>query len=202
MIKTRLSSFCFHRKYLSLFLLFIVNYTFYANISDTDGVLIKTDGASIKVENGAFLHIETENISQEENAKIYVVGSTIVKNISELTHAKVIYLDKKKKVHHNDVKKQDNNPTKKITKIVQRKNKVKIHFTSNSGSEIFQSFGESGCQFVIPSQVFPSAKAVLNNEITISFHYEYNANSFYFDDYNQLSSFNSNFKVRPPPVVI
>lgn len=203
MMNKKLRFFCFHRKHLSFFLLFILNYMFCANVSNSGGVLAKTDGAFIKVENDALLYIEDENGVQKENAKIYVAGGTVIKNISEITNAEVVNLDKEDKLLPNKkATEQGHHRVKKNKKIVQQKksaNKVKTYFVLDS-SEIFWSFGESESQFIIPGQNSPKTTVILNKTVAIVIDNNFkNTNSLFLNNPDWLTSFNPDFSVRPPP---
>lgn len=205
MIKSRLRFFCSHRKYLSFFLLLIFNHILYAHISDPDSILKKTADNFIKVESGAILYLESESTIEKGNAKIYVVEGTIVKNLSAESNVEIVYLEKKRNVSNKVVKNQDPKPAEKAKSSVnyhKPNHEATLYFTSSSEENIFNSLSQNGSEFIISSQNSSKNSAILQSNLSVAITPECGEKSgCFFKDFNQLTSFNSNLNVRPPPSI-
>ena len=161
-----------------------------------------SDSTVVKVENGAILYnAPLVKITKKNDAKIYVLNGAFIKNTSEVSNADLVYLDKKQEEPHNYVEKH----TKKAKQEIQKKDFVaednKFFFTSHQSEAIFQSFGDSGSQSIVPSQNFPTEKAVLNEKSSILIDTRYITNLFSYQISFHNISFNSNLSIRPPPAL-
>ena len=190
-----------------LLFLFISPQFFYSQIYVADGSLIY-ESNSINIEQISNSNAEDENLINDENAKIYVLGNAKISSSQSLQNVEIVYLDKKDKKNHSGFVSSEKaldqkNTVKKSLKKIVKEPLASICFNDDSDNSTSFFYAQNGSSnFISASSLSYKIKKITEQNSNDIIYIDYsNSKNRTFDIISKLynESYYFSFSVRPPP---